>query len=158
MSIASAANDTPPDSERPLHRQRSQTPRTPVTATVRAVRGAPPRPAQPIAARSGAERVLELARKRGRAGVHQTDFDAGRVVDGGKPIRRLAARVDELKNQGHWFTTRRNRDRTTTYVLVRDAGALELALRAVSKADPERLFEIAPAAPLNAALTDWGVA
>ncbi len=47
--------------------------------------------------------------------------------------------MDELKKQGHWFTTRRHRDRTTTYVLVRDAAAVELALREAS--EPERLFE-----------------
>lgn len=118
------------------------------------------RAAGPVAARSGAERVLALARKRGRAGVHSSDFDAGRVVDGGKPIRRLAARIDELKTRGHWFTTRRNRDRTTTYVLVRDAGAVALTLRAASEPGPEpgRLFEPAPAPPLSAALSDWDAA
>jgi hypothetical protein len=110
------------------------------------------------AARSGAERVLDLARRRGRRGVHQTDFDVGRVVDGGKPIRRLAARVDELKRDGHWFTTRRNRDRTITYILVRDAAALEPALHAAGELAPERLFEPAPAPPLNAALRDWEAA
>ena len=106
----------------------------------------------------GAERVLALARRRGRAGVHQTDFDAGRVVDGGKPVRLLAARIDELKARGHWFTTRRNRDRTITYVLVRDAAALDLALRKASESEPERLFEPPPAPPLNAALHDWEAA
>jgi hypothetical protein len=97
------------------------------------------RPAGPVAARSGAERVLDLARKRGRHGVHHTDFDPGRVVDGGRAIRRLAARIDELKGQGHWFTTRRNRDRTITYILVRDAATVEFGLREV--AEPERPFE-----------------
>jgi hypothetical protein len=111
------------------------------------------RAAQPIAARSGAERVLELARRRGRHGVHQSDFDAGRVVDGGRPIRRLAARVDELKNRGHGFTTRRHRDRTTTYVLVHDATDVARTLREAG--EPERLFEPPPAPPLNAALHDW---
>lgn len=81
------------------------------------------------AARSGAQRVLELARRRGSQGVHQTDFDAGRVVDGGRPIRRLAARIDELRDAGHWFTTRKHQDRTVTYVLVRDAGAVSVAQR-----------------------------
>jgi hypothetical protein len=112
------------------------------------------RPAEPIAARSGAERVLELARKRGTYGIHPTDFDAGRVVDGGKPIRRLAARIDELRDQGHWFDTRRHRDRTVTYVLVRDAAAVELVLSRAGEPEPERLFEPPPAPPLNA-LHDW---
>jgi len=105
------------------------------------------------AARSGAERVLELARLRGPVGVHQTDFDAGRVVDGGRPIRRVAARIDELRGAGHWFTTRKHRDRTVTYVLVRDAAAVELALHDAS--EPSRLFELQP---LSAALADWDAA
>ncbi len=120
--------------------------------------GRPARAARPVAARSGAERVLELARKRGRHGVHQTDFDAGRVVDGGKPIRRLAARVDELKREGHRFTSRRNRDRTTIYVLVRDADAVALTLREASERSPGRLFDLPPALPLEAALHDWEAA
>jgi hypothetical protein len=100
--------------------------------------------ARPVAARSGAECVLELARKRGRHGVHPTDFDAGRVVEGGKPIRRLPARIDKLKARGHWFTMRRNRDRTTTYVLVRDADVVALTLREASHPEPERLFDPLP--------------
>jgi hypothetical protein len=114
-----------------------------------------PRAARPVAARPQAERVLELARKRGRHGVHQTDFDAGRVVDGGKPIRRLAARIDELKARGHWFTTRRHRNRTVTYVLVQDADAVALTLRDAGEAEPDRLFEPPAAPPVNAALGDW---
>ncbi len=111
--------------------------------------------ARPVAARSGAERVLDLARRRGRAGFHSSDFDVpGQTADGGPPIRRLAARVDELRNQGHWFNTRKRRDRTVEYVLVRDAVTVELALREVGEPEPERLFEPAPAPPLNAALTD----
>lgn len=115
------------------------------------------RPARLVAARSGAERVLELARKRGRRGVHSSDFDvAGQTADGGKPIRRLAAKIDELRNQGHWFNARKRRDRTVDYVLVRDAATVELALREAS--EPERLFEPPPAPPLEAALHDWDAA
>jgi hypothetical protein len=77
----------------------------------------------------GAVRVLELARHRGPRGVHSSDFDVpGQTVDGGKPIRRLAARVDELRNHGHWFEADRQRDRTVRYRLVRDAAIVELAL------------------------------
>jgi hypothetical protein len=128
--------------------------------------GSPPstapavRPARPVAGRSGAERVLELARRRGRGGVHSSDFDvAGETADGGPPIRRLAARIDELKRQGHWFTTRKRRDRTAEYVLVRDAAAVELALREASEPrpdpEPERLFDPPPAPAREAALFDW---
>jgi hypothetical protein len=116
----------------------------------------PARAARPVAARSGAERVLELARRRGRRGVHCSDFDVpGQTADGGKPIRRLAARVDELRNLGHVFETRKRADRTVDYVLARDAAAVELALREISEREPERLFDPVPAKPLNAALCDW---
>jgi hypothetical protein len=78
----------------------------------------------------GAQRVLALARKRGRHGVHASDLDvAGETVDGGPPIRRLAARIDELRNHGHWFNAHRRRDRSVDYVLVRDAAGVARALR-----------------------------
>jgi hypothetical protein len=77
------------------------------------------------------------------------------VVDGGRPIRRLAARIDELRNRRHWFNARRNRDRTTTYILVRDAATVELVLRQAS--EPERLFDSPPAPPVNA-VHDWDTA
>ncbi len=85
-----------------------------------------------------------------------SDFDrAGETADGGKPIRRLAARVDELRRQGHWFNTRKRRDKTVDYILVRDAAAVALTLREASQPEPQRLFE--PAA-LSAALHDWEAA
>jgi hypothetical protein len=108
----------------------------------------------------GAERVLKLARRRGSSGVHQSDFDVlGQTADGGKPIRRLAARIDELRNHGHFFETRKRRDRTTDYILVRDAADVELALSGPleppAPIEPEPLFVPKPAPALNAALTDW---
>jgi hypothetical protein len=121
------------------------------------------RAARPVATRSGAERVLELARKRGRHGVHCSDFAvAGKTADGGKPILRLAARIDELRLRGHWFNTRKRRDRTVDYILVRDAAAVARALSRASEprsgAEPERLFEPPPPVPLNAVLTEWEAA
>lgn len=119
------------------------------------------------AASPGARRVLELARRRGRGGVHSSDLDVpGQTADGGPPIRRLAARVDELRNLGHRFETRRRPDRTVEYFLVRDAGdagydelLAELAElpddRAFDDVDERpRLFDPPAPAPLNA-LRDW---
>jgi hypothetical protein len=115
--------------------------------------------------------VLALARRRGRRGVHSSDFDiAGATADGGKPIRRMAARVDELRNLGHVFEADRLPDRTVRYRLVRDADELAAALRSRSPAgatlvDGEDLGEQlplelddSPAPPLNAALADWEAA
>jgi hypothetical protein len=110
----------------------------------------------------GAQRVLTLARKRGPRGVHSSDLDvAGETADGGPPIRRLAARIDELRNTGHWFNTRKRRDRTVYYILVRDAAAAELTLRGVREPQPgpgpeppPQLFAPPPAPPLSAVLHD----
>ena len=125
------------------------------------------RVAQPVAARSGAERVLELARRRGRRGVHSSDFDRrGETADGGPPIRRLAARVDELRKLGHRFETRRRADLTVDYILMLDAAGDELLREAAAALadleddvdEPPRLFDPPPAPPLNAALRDWEAA
>jgi hypothetical protein len=70
--------------------------------------------------------VLTLAQRRGRAGVHSSDFEPGQTADGGPPIRRLAARVDELRNLGHRFNTRKRSDRTVEYVLIVIRGDDEL--------------------------------
>jgi hypothetical protein len=116
----------------------------------------------------GARRVLALARNRGSRGVHSSDLDvAGQTADGGKPIRRLPARVDELRNHGHVFEADRQGDRTVRYRLVREVAAVDVALRGPSTdtpppvpvpvpaaAEPEPLFVLASAPPLNALLHD----
>jgi hypothetical protein len=111
------------------------------------------------ARKPGAERVLAVARERGRRGVHASDFDVpGQTVDGGPAIRRLAARVDELRNLGHRFETRTRPDRTVDYVLALDAGDaedLELAAEPDDVDEPPRLFDPPPAPAREAALQDW---
>jgi hypothetical protein len=116
------------------------------------------------ARKPGADRVLALARARGRRGVHSSDFDVpGQTVDGGLPIRRLAARVDELRNLGHRLETRTRPDRTVDYVLTLDAGDddqdLELAGALADLVDdvdqPPRLFDPPPTPAREAALYDY---
>ena len=67
------------------------------------------------------ERVL----RRLRAGhdVSPLDFDAttDAVVDGGKPIKRVAARINELRDEGHQIDTVGRRNRCALYRLIRDA-------------------------------------
>lgn len=48
--------------------------------------------------KSGTDRVLDQLR---RGTTCQVDWYAPHVVDGGKPITRLAARINELREQGH---------------------------------------------------------
>ena len=100
------------------------------------------------------ERVLKLLRARAGEGVNTTDLMAP-DADGGKPILRLAARIDDLRRRGHGFEVRRRSNGTTTYVLLHDAergscspqASPTISLRSDSSA----------AAPLSAGLFDDGV-
>ena len=46
------------------------------------------------------QRVEQLLRRRGEHGVTAADFLLPHVVDGLKPVARLAARIDELRSRG----------------------------------------------------------
>lgn len=61
------------------------------------------------------ERVLRALRNAGSAGVPSTAFD--RPADGGKPIRRVAARIRDLRAEGHPIGTRRAENGTAIYYL-----------------------------------------
>lgn len=67
------------------------------------------------------QRVLQLARKRGRHGITATDFLLPDVADGGKPITRLAARIRDLQDDGVRFTSGGRRGKCKVYVLVEDS-------------------------------------
>jgi len=47
------------------------------------------------------QRILAQLKAAGGRGVSPTDFLAPDVCDGGKPILRVAARILDLKNEGH---------------------------------------------------------
>ena len=66
------------------------------------------------------DRVLKLLRAREGEGINTTDLMAP-AADGGKPILRLAARIDDLRKRGHGFEVRRRSNGTVTYVLLHDA-------------------------------------
>lgn len=61
------------------------------------------------------ERVL--ARLEANGTVSQDDFLLPRVVDGGKPILRVAPRIKELRDDGVRIDTRRRPNGTALYVL-----------------------------------------
>lgn len=42
-------------------------------------------------------------------GITAADFDLPGVIDGGAPIQRVAARVNELRREGHLIAVRRER-------------------------------------------------
>lgn len=63
-------------------------------------------------------RVLRALRAVGSRGLTATDFIRQPTFDGGAPITRLAARIDELRDAGHHIEGRGRRDACTVYVLV----------------------------------------
>jgi hypothetical protein len=69
------------------------------------------------------DRVLAALKQAGRSGITELDFEAPRVTDGGKPIRRLAARVFDLRLRGLPVEPDGERDGVTVYVLKSDENA-----------------------------------
>lgn len=69
--------------------------------------------------------VERVRRALERGPVNVTDFAAPNVIDGGKPIMRMAARVQELRDQGYAITTRRLSNGTAQYELQLAARATE---------------------------------
>ena len=63
------------------------------------------------------QRVLRALERQQGLGVKTTDFDAGQVIDGGKPIRRLAARIGELRDEGYTIRST-TRNGICTYTLI----------------------------------------
>ena len=63
------------------------------------------------------QRVLRALERQQGLGVKSIDFDAGRVIDGGKPIRRLAARIGELRDEGYVIRSR-TKNGICTYTLI----------------------------------------
>src|SRR5690349_8807518 len=68
------------------------------------------------------QRVLAALRSRGARGITQVDFLAPNVIDGGKPITRVAPRILELrKDDGHEIVVDGERDSCAVYRLLRDS-------------------------------------
>ena len=63
------------------------------------------------------ERVERLLKERGPLGITQADFD-GPTVDGGLPIRRLASRINELRQDGWTIKSQRDPSKFSRYVLM----------------------------------------
>jgi hypothetical protein len=95
-------------------------------------------------------RLLAALRDRGPEGITQLDFDgySAAVFDGGKPIRRLASRINDLRNDGYEITSRALPNRIAVYVL-KGSAPEGMRLRAVPEPEPEpertaSLFDVAP--------------
>lgn len=73
---------------------------------------------------SQSTRVLKALRAAGPSGVDTTAFLAPSVIDGGKPVLRLAARIRDLRDQGHRITSRRLMNNTVRYFLVESCSSV----------------------------------
>ncbi len=105
-----------------------------------------------MTAPSQTERVLNALRKAGPRGITAVDFALPDVIDGGPPIMRVAARVMDLRRQGHTIIASGRRQKCQAYELVVPAPPADLAYAAAA----ETAFE-APArpGPRCAIFDDW---
>jgi hypothetical protein len=69
------------------------------------------------------QRVMAALEKAGAAGISPEDFLLPNVIDGGKPILRLPARINDLRNDGLSIDTEHTRT-TAIYTL---RGSVEAA-------------------------------
>jgi hypothetical protein len=65
------------------------------------------------------ERVLRALKQRRDIGITQADFSLPDVIDGGKPIPRVAARIDELQKR-YYINSPGTRDGFKVYVIGRE--------------------------------------
>lgn len=112
-----------------------------------------------MAALTQRERLLNALRERGFHGLSQLDFFAPHVCDGGEPITRIAARVEELRDAGYVITSAKEPDRgkCAVYRLVREpASGPVLAAGPHTRegaTDPQPLFDLGDE-PANAIYED----
>jgi hypothetical protein len=69
------------------------------------------------------DRVLHALQAAGERGVTQVDFMLPGVIDGGAPITRVAARIDELRRAGHQIVNAEWRQKCIVYRLEQPAAA-----------------------------------
>lgn len=79
--------------------------------------------ARPMTAKpSQVERVRRALERAGPDGVSPVDFALPEVVDGGRPIMRLAARILDLRRQGLSINVSSDPNGTARYVLTSEPG------------------------------------
>lgn len=90
------------------------------------------------------DRVLHALMRAGARGITQVDFDLPNVIDGGTPIKRIAARVHELR-KGFVIDEDGWRHKCRVYVY---AGPIGRVAQTASRPAPgrDRVVESAPSA------------
>lgn len=69
------------------------------------------------------DRVLAALYAAGTAGITQVDFMLPNVCDGGAPITRVAARIEELRGEGFRVVSGERRQKCTVYRLEQPAAS-----------------------------------
>lgn len=96
-----------------------------------------------------ADRVLRALQERRGDGVTPVHFAAPDVLDGGSPIMRVAARVQDLRDRGHRIETRKGRGGVARYVLIESPAGTKAA-RSRPPAPSNRELDAARAARAEA--------
>jgi len=86
------------------------------------------------------ERVLAALERAGEHGLTQVDFLPPDVIDGEKPITRLAARVKDLRDSGHRVVVAGERQSCAVYVLARNVVAIPTRPEPTPEVYAETLF------------------
>lgn len=93
------------------------------------------------------ERVLNALHSNRHRGVAQPDFLGPDTIDGAKPITRLAARIEELRDEGVSIEVVGRRNRCAVYRLVDGEGGD--APQGFSSPGPGRVIPLAAGIPLR---------
>jgi hypothetical protein len=96
--------------------------------------------------RNQRERVLRALRSAGDHGITQVDFLVPGTVDGGRPIVRLPARIDELRGGGHHIEHAGRRNRCVVYILAAPPAQAAPAQELVDDDEQAALFSAADGA------------
>src|SRR4051794_954643 len=81
------------------------------------------------------ERIVRMLRSTGDRGITQLDVDAP-TLDGGTPIRRLASRINELRDAGYVINTHARRNKMAVYRLESEPEQARPAAEPPSPASP----------------------
>jgi hypothetical protein len=89
--------------------------------------------------KSQKRRILDALRNEGSRGITSVDFDPPHVYDEGDPIQRVAARILDLKGDGHDITTDGTRNGVAVYRLRQPKPA---PVDVTTDPAPESLFQV----------------
>jgi hypothetical protein len=98
------------------------------------------------------DRVYQLLRRRGEAGITVADFIGPETADGGPTVSRLAARVGQLRHERGLNIVAEGRRGGYVIYRLREEQRLTVPAPAVAPIEPGQLV---PAAPPRSALLGW---